>query len=111
METVIIILCAAACVFSLVTLVIVLSRKNNSDNTQEIVNAVRREISSQQSALRQEMSAQTQTSVKNMGDMLMENQRGFSSSQYERMLSFEERLKTFSIQNDQKLESIRQTVD
>ena len=43
--------------------------------------------------------------------MLMENQRGFSSSQYERMLSLEERLKTFSVQNEQKLENIRQTVD
>lgn len=111
METFLIIMCAAACVFSLVTLIIVLFRKNNQDNTQEIVYAVRREISSQQSALRQEMSAQTQTSVKNMGDMLMENQRGFSSSQYERMLSLEERLKTFSVQNEQKLENIRQTVD
>lgn len=111
METFLIIMCAAACVFSLVTLIIVLFRKNNSDNTQEIVYAVRREISSQQSALRQEMSAQTQTSVKNMGDMLMENQRGFSRSQYERMLSLEERLKTFSVQNEQKLENIRQTVD
>ncbi len=111
METVLIILCAAACVFSLVTLIIVLLRKNNSDNTQEIVYAVRREISSQQSALRQEMSAQTQISVKNMGDMLMENQRSFSRSQYERMLSLEERLKTFSMQNEQKLENIRQTID
>ncbi len=111
METFLIIMCAAACVFSLVTLIIILFRKNNSDDTQEIVYAVRREISSQQSALRQEMSAQTQTSVKNMGDMLMENQRGFSRSQYERMLSLEERLKTFSVQNEQKLENIRQTVD
>ena len=111
METLLIIMCAAACVFSLVTLIIILFRKNNSDDTQEIVYAVRREISSQQSALRQEMSAQTQTSVKNMGDMLMENQRGFSRSQYERMLSLEERLKTFSVQNEQKLENIRQTVD
>ena len=111
METFLIIMCAAACVFSLVALIIILFRKNNSDDTQEIVYAVRREISSQQSALRQEMSAQTQTSVKNMGDMLMENQRGFSRSQYERMLSLEERLKTFSVQNEQKLENIRQTVD
>ena len=111
MEPVVIIMCAAACVFSLVTLIIVLFRKNNSDNTQEIIYAVRREISSQQSDLRQEMSAQTQTSVKNMGDMLMENQRGFSRSQYERMLSLEERFNTFSVQNEQKLENIRQTVD
>ncbi len=111
MEIFLIIMCAAACVFSLVTLIIVLFRKNDSDNTQEIVYAVRREISSRESALRQEMSAQTQTSVKNMGDMIMENQRGFSRSQYERMLSLEERLKTFSVQNEQKLENIRQTVD
>jgi DNA recombination protein RmuC len=68
-------------------------------------------MTSQQSVLRQELSAQTQTSVKNMGEMLMENQRSFSHSQNEKMSALEERLKTFSLQNEQQLENIRRTVD
>lgn len=111
MEFLIIAICAAACLISLITLIIVLKRNNSEDKSSEIVSAVRQEISSQQSVLRQELSAQTQTSVKNMGDMLLENQRSFSHNQYERMNSLEERMKSFSMQNEQKLENIRQSVD
>ena len=111
MEFLIIAICAAACLISLITLIIVLKRNNSEDKSGEIVSAVRQEISSQQSVLRQELSAQTQTSVKNMGDMLLENQRSFSHNQYERMNSLEERMKSFSMQNEQKLENIRQSVD
>ncbi len=112
MEYLIIGLCAVTCVISLVTLLIVLLRKNDKqDNSQEIISAVRGEVSSQQSQLRQELTAHTQSSIKNMGDMLVENQRSFSRNQHEQMSSLEERMNAFSRQNDQKLESIRQTVD
>lgn len=102
---VITLICAAA------TLIIVLKKNNSKDDSEEFIGAVRKEISAQQSVLRQELASQTQTSVKNMGDMLLENQRSFSHNQYERMNSLEERMKTFSLQNEQKLENIRQTVD
>ena len=111
MEYFIIGLCAVTCVISLVTLIIVLLKKNNQDNSQEIISAVRHEVASQQSQLRQELTAQTQSSIKNMGDMLVENQRSFSRNQYEQMSSLEERMNAFSRQNNDKLESIRQTVD
>ena len=111
MEYFIIGLCAVTCVISLVTLIIVLLKKNNQDNSQEIISAVRHEVASQQSQLRQELTAQTQSSIKNMGDMLVENQRSFSRNQQERLSSLEDRMNAFSRQNDQKLENIRQTVD
>ncbi len=110
MEPILTAVCAATCVVSVVTLIIVLLKKNK-DNSQEIISAVRQEISSQQSELRQELSSQTQSSVKNMGDMLLENQRSFAHNQYERMGTLEEHMKTFSLQNEQKLEHIRQSVD
>ena len=110
MEYVLIAVCAVTLIVAVVTLIIVLS-KNKNNNKDEIVAAVRDEINSQQSALRQELGAQTQTSVKNMGDMLLENQRSFAHNQYEQMNSLEERMKTFSMQNEQKLENIRQSVD
>ena len=111
MEIIIICICAATCILSLATLFIVLSKKNQTDNTQEIANSVRHEISVQNSALRQELNAQTQISIKNMGDMLLENQRSFSQSQSERMSSLEDRMNSFSLQNNDNLEQIRQTVD
>ena len=111
LEIILICICAATCILSLVTLFIVLSKKNQADNTQEIANSVRHEISVQNSALRQELNAQTQSSIKNMGDMLLENQRSFSQSQSERMSSLEDRMNSFSRQNNDNLEQIRQTVD
>lgn len=106
----IIAVCLLTLIMCAVTLVIVL-KKNNKNNTNEIVSSVRNEISQQQSVLRQELSSQTQMSVKTMGDMLLENQRSFSQHQSEKMSQIEERMKTFSLENEQKLENIRQSVE
>lgn len=65
----------------------------------------------QLSALRQELSLSTQQSVKNMGDMIATNQRDFAQSQIENSKAIEERLKTFSLENEQKLENIRVSVE
>ena len=102
-----------------VIVVILILKKNDNDNSREIVSsvkneiipAVRSEISSQQSALRQELTAQTQTSVKNMGDLLLENQRNFSQQQSEKLTQLEHRMNNLSMTNEQKLENIRSTMD
>lgn len=106
----IIAVCLLTLIMCVVTLIIIL-RKNNRNETDEIVSSVRNEISQQQSVLRQELSSQTQISVKTMGDMLLENQRSFSQHQSEKMSQIEERMKTFSLENEQKLENIRQSVE
>ena len=99
METAILMICAAALLASVVTLIIVL-KSNNKDDTEALV-----------SSARQELAAQTQSSVKNMGDMLLDNQRTFSQGMLERMSALEEEMKTFSLQNEQKLENIRETMN
>ena len=111
MDTIMIAISGAALLVAVITLIIILSKNNQKDNTGEIVSAVRHEMTAQQSVLRQELTAQTQTSVKNMGEMLLENQRSFSHSQNDKMAALEERMKTFSLQNEQQLENIRRTVD
>ena len=104
-------------IFCLVTLaavisaIIIMLKRNNKNDTQEIVNAVSSETQHQQSALRQELVTQTQSSVKNMGEMLLNNQNSFSQNQTEKLSQLEERLKTFSLENEQKLENIRQSVE
>ncbi len=102
--------CVLTLVFSIIILVLFL-KKNNGGVKDGVINAVRTEIAQQQSSLRQELSSQTQLSVKTMGDMIVENQRSFSQHQTEKMSQLEERLKTFSLENEQKLENIRQSVE
>lgn len=111
MDTIMIAISGAALLVAVITLIMILLKNNQKDNTGEIVSAVRHEMTAQQSVLRQELTAQTQTSVKNMGEMLLENQRSFSHSQNDKMAALEERMKTFSLQNEQQLENIRRTVD
>lgn len=113
-EIIITAICLLLLLLSAITLIIILKKKNSPDKqitVEEITTAVREEIVTQQSTLRQELTSQTQNSVKVMGDMLLENQRSFSQHQSEKMTQLEERMKTFSLENEQKLENIRQSME
>ena len=63
------------------------------------------------SAVRTEIVNSTQNSVKNMGDMIAMNQQSFSATQSEKMSHLEDRFKTFSLENEQKLENIRVSME
>lgn len=106
---VILIVCAVTLVVATAALIFLIknSKQNNSEQTND---ALLRELNNQQSSLRQELNSQTQLSVKNLGDILSENQRSFSQNQSEKLSQLEERLKTFSLENEQKLENIRHTI-
>lgn len=105
-EILLIILCAAAQIVAIISIILII--KKGSSNTQvssdEIANIVRNEIGRQMSTQRQELSSQMQNTVKNMGDMI-------SANQTEKMTQLEERIKTFSLENEQKLENIRLSVE
>lgn len=105
-EILLIILCAAALIVAIISIILII--KKGSSNTQvssdEIANIVRNEIGRQMSTQRQELSSQMQNTVKNMGDMI-------SANQTEKMTQLEERIKTFSLENEQKLENIRLSVE
>ena len=109
-EIIVIIFCLVT-LAAVISAIIIMLKRNNKNDTQEIVNAVSSETQHQQSALRQELVTQTQSSVKNMGEMLLNNQNSFSQNQTEKLSQLEERLKTFSLENEQKLENIRQSVE
>lgn len=109
-EIILICLSLLSLIVSIVVMVVVIKR-NSADNTREITDSVRLEIERQQSTLRQELSSQTQNSIERMGNMIFENQRSFSQSQAEKSTQLEQRIKTFSLENEQKLELIRQSVE
>lgn len=103
----------AICIITLavtVTALILIIKNSKQNNATRTTDILIKEFGAQQSTLRQELNSQTQLSVKNMGDILAENQRNFSLNQSEKFMQLENRLKTFSIENEQKLENIRQTI-
>lgn len=78
---------------------IVIIPKKNKTSSEEL------------SAMRTEIVNSTQNSVKNMGDMIAMNQQSFSAAQSEKMSHLEDRFKTFSLENEQKLENIRVSME
>lgn len=113
------ILIALLMVLSLAILVMLIllfanqSKKNRgvSQSIQTSLNAFKEDMGVQQAALRQEIASSTQQSVKSMGDMIAVNQQNFSQAQSEKMEQLEQRLKTFSLENEQKLDLIRKSVE
>lgn len=105
-EILLIILCTSVLIISIIGIIVILKKSNKGTqaSTDEITNIVRNEIGSQMSTQRQELSTQIQSTVKNMGDMI-------SGNQTEKMSQLEERIKTFSLENEQKLENIRLSVE
>lgn len=98
---------ALSLVFGIVAVVLMLRNRNVAPDFSEINEKNAQQLSS----LRQELTLSTQQSVKNMGDMIATNQRSFAQSQLENSKAIEERLKTFSLENEQKLELIRKSVE
>lgn len=105
-EILLIILCAATLIVGIINVVLIIKKGNRNTQTgsDEIANIVRNEIGRQMRTQRQELSYQMQSTVKNMGDMI-------STNQSEKMSQLEERIKTFSLENEQKLENIRLSVE
>ena len=98
METVLLIILSIALVVMAVVLVIVLSKnKNNIDDA--IYDASKK------------LNQDTVNSVKLMSDMINQNQVNMAENQKFQLQQMENRLKTFSMENEQKLENIRSTVE
>lgn len=112
-ETLLIILIVISVLTAILALaaVIMASKNKSEDNSAEIIQKINEQQQQQMSMLRQELTASTQQSVKSMGEMISENQNQFSRAQQEKMDNLESRLKTFSLENEQKLDLIRKSVE
>lgn len=103
------VLAVAVIILAAALLYLLLSRKNSSGGISE--KALTDALYRNNQSLRQEMQKTTQQSISSMGNMLSANQQNFSASQTEKLIQLEQRLGTFSADNQQKLEQIRQTVE
>lgn len=95
----------------LAVLIVILAKVFKGYNGEKTAMSVSRELERSNSALRQEMSAQLQSSIANMGKLISDGQRSAAQLQTDKMMHIEQRLKTFSLENEQKLENIRQSVE
>lgn len=98
-ETVLLIILSIALVAMAVVLVIVLSKNKNNNIDDAIYDASKK------------LNQDTVNSVKLMSDMINQNQVNMSENQKFQLQQMENRLKTFSMENEQKLENIRSTVE
>lgn len=98
-ETVLLIILSVAIVAMAVVLVIVLSKNKNNNINDAIYDASKK------------LNQDTVNSVKLMSDMINQNQVNMAENQKFQLQQMENRLKTFSMENEQKLENIRSTVE
>ena len=99
-----------AAILLVAVIVLIKSFKGESSDDSALRN-LREDMKIDNMTLRQEVAANVQQSVKNMGDMISMNQKSASQNQSEKMAQLEERFKTFSLENEQKLDIIRSTVE
>lgn len=98
-ETVLLIILSIAIVAMAVVLVIVLSKNKNNNIDDAIYDASKK------------LNQDTVNSVKLMSNMINQNQVNMAENQKFQLQQMENRLKTFSMENEQKLENIRSTVE
>lgn len=110
-ETQFYILLALAGLMLILLLVIAVKIFGKKEGGEDLAKKIAENSAKDAQALRQEVSASVQQSVKNLGDMIALNQQNASASQNDKMASLEERFKTFSLENEQKLDNIRTTVE
>lgn len=91
--------------------VLIIKSFRGKDNSELLARRIREEAMSDNAILRQEVTAGVQQSVKTMGDMIAVNQKQSAESSARQIVQLEERFKTFTLQNEQKLELIRSTVE
>lgn len=91
--------------------VVVIKLFTGKDSSERLARRIREESMSDNAILRQELTANVQQSVKAMGDMIALNQGQSSENSARQIAQLEERFKTFSLENEQKLELIRATVE
>lgn len=110
LDIIIIVLLVIAVVMLGIVILNQLKKASDNSNSEEF-KRLEQTIRNEQSALRQELTSSTQISVKNLGDMIAASQNAYAISQSKSLAQLEERLKTFSLTNEQQLDNIRHSVE
>ena len=98
-----IILAVVQVVLLAATIILIIINSKKESYGGNLRQQIREDAKADAAILRQEVSSSTQASIKNMGEMINQNQS-------QNMANLEKRFQTFSLENEQKLDNIRQTV-
>ncbi len=90
-----------------VIVIILLKNNKNNQNIDDNSEKIKQEFDN----LRRELNSSTVNNIKIMSDMINQNQNNMAKNQTEKLSQMEQRLKTFSLENEQKLENIRTVVE
>lgn len=111
MTTNLILLVISVVVFAAMIFLLLYSLRRQRELHDEMQDDLRRALSE----LRRELNDGVQSSVSNLGRMIMEQQRTSDAQGETRFKTFEQgneqRLKSFEFNNEQKMEAIRQTIE
>lgn len=111
MEIVIILMCAAIIILAALILVrLGGDRDNSSDELKRLIEASRSETAASDRQLREEVSANVQLSVRNLGEILSSGQKASGDSVNEQLRTLENRFRTLEANNEQRLDQIRKTI-
>ncbi len=111
MEIVIILMCAAIIILAALILVrLGGDRENSSDELKRLIEASRSETAASDRQLREEVSANVQLSVRNLGEILSSGQKASGDSVNEQLRTLENRFRTLEANNEQRLDQIRKTI-
>lgn len=109
MDTVIIVLLLTVALLTAVNILMLyrLSQRKAEDKTDKL----QEYIDDENRALRMELSSVIQLSVKNMAEILSESQKASAAVQSEKLMIMEKRLNSYSMENQQQLNNIRETLE
>lgn len=111
MEIVIILMCAAIIILAALILVrLGGDRENSSDELKRLIEASHSETAASDRQLREEVSANVQLSVRNLGEILSSGQKASGDSVNEQLRTLENRFRTLEANNEQRLDQIRKTI-
>ena len=115
METALLIVGIVTILLLVALLIIILKKNQNTIDEELLIRRINEDNARQQSALRQELTAQTQNSISAMGGMLEHRLQGFSASNQRQLegirFTVEKRLDAIQSDNNRQLEEMRVTVD
>lgn len=133
MDTVIIILLAVIILLVILLLFVLNKQNREKDNSVLKIEEIKKDMEEQQRFLRQEINSTTQQSIKSLGEIIASNEKTANDTQIEKIIAldlninskqdimqkglslqfnqFEERFKSFAMENEQKLDNIRLSVE
>lgn len=133
MDTIIIILLSVIILLVILLFIVLSKQGRGNDNSILKIEQIKKDMDEQQRFLRQEMSSTTQQSIKSLGEIIASNEKTANDTQIEKIIALdlsinskqdimqkglslqfnqlEERFKSFALENEQKLDNIRASVE